>query len=621
MIEPDSKPETFDAILRERKSPLARTLTRHLDEIRGRATEDWMDFLGEDKGSRNGYVHLRNVERNADKMVPLAAKHSFSDGEIFLLLSSILLHDAGKIVPETAPIAYGSRKVDGAQEPGFRCPRKAWGHHCASKRLIDEQWAVFGLPDARIAGYCGLLAYAHNTPEPLDAVSTCLCDDGCILDYPKRAEYRTTSLEPYGVLRIPLLAAILRIADETENHWTRALRNEAYQLYLKSGRNLAKAFRRHVEDIEFCAVGHSIVMHVPRVSESDPEFEYLRLESLAVSGKNAERVVRAWGGALKPLGVVYDHVLFEHAGRLYRDPSQGFGEPPALTEVFPDDKDFIEGFLRASAEIAKRTCYERIPFSSVESAVGLCFDERHRWLIDRVAEVHGGLRIEKDGGSGQAWAVYDPGALESRSRASCGAAATPSASSASWLESDTGRAFQKIVELSKGTFGHKCFGWSAIEAAIGHRLAPAERGAIRKLSGIHEGFKIEPSQRPGDIDVTCDAHRYSEILRDLTSASCDPQGFRETKRKQRSLELCKRMHQLWSMTGGHSHFSWPAIEAHLREPLDREDREIFRAIEARWGIWRVAECGLQDCCWSVAAWNSAIAGLKGEAEPALQECK
>jgi HD superfamily phosphodiesterase len=88
--------ESFAGILR-RKNP---ELHKCMEELRHRAEEEWLHLLKPDHGSHSGLIHLRNVERNTDKMVPAQMKEQFSDGEIFLLLASVLLHDIGRIIPD-----------------------------------------------------------------------------------------------------------------------------------------------------------------------------------------------------------------------------------------------------------------------------------------------------------------------------------------------------------------------------------------------------------------------------------------------------------------------------------------------------------------------------------------
>lgn len=238
--------------------------------MRRRALEEWVHYLTPDQGSHSGYVHLCGVERNADKMIPDAAKEQFSDGEIFLLLASILLHDVGRILPDIVrrppsecseqvkfpeckvweklvqgevkpcPVAALCRAAGGRQDEPGRTPaplaavycsvdgrkdKPGKTHACRSMRLITDHWPLFGLPDSHIAEHCARIAFWHQMAAPpgsgLDPCSSAVIysDDFC-----------DTSLEPYGHLRIPLLAAILRIADEAENSWTRALRQHWYNI-------------------------------------------------------------------------------------------------------------------------------------------------------------------------------------------------------------------------------------------------------------------------------------------------------------------------------------------------------------------------------------------------------
>lgn len=577
------QPKSFEDILKDR-SPL---LAKHLAEIRARAEEDWIHFLGEDKGSHTGCVHLRNVERNANKIVPDSYKESFSDGEIFLLLASILLHDIGKIVPKDVPVDPLACP-DARGKWGFRCPLKEWDHHCASKRLIDEQWAILGLPDARIAGYCGLLAYSHGAAEPLDKARTCLGNQNCVLENPRMDDYRNTSLEPYGDLRIPLLAAILRIADETENCWTRALRREAFEIYKKSGKNLSKAFRRNVEDVTFDHDGRCVIMHVPGWAEPNADDEFLMLESLAYTGKKAEKIVRAWSGALRPVDAVFSRILFEHGGRFYKDPLSGFRKPPPLTTVFhekdseigklhpelQEDEQFIRRCFGAITDTAKGSNWgQNICLSSLEASLDHPIESHQRWIIKLMGEVHPGLRVETDNESDGTRISIDLEALTQVEREI-------------GIEKDekpqqgatNKELYDAVLRLLNGTYGFQTFSWSAIEAEVGHCLKPEERGRLLDLSDRFPEVEIKPDQVVVDrLVVDYDSTRCSKAL------ICKKRFYRLIK------VICQtsRMNLM-------NELSWQEIENEFGSQLTSKDHAELVRVQNKFDIWQVSLSGLTE---------------------------
>ncbi|HEY3416004.1 MAG TPA: hypothetical protein VGM23_03875, partial [Armatimonadota bacterium] len=86
----------FYHILLERDPGLASAF----EAVKAKGMEDWVYLLTLEIGSHAGVPHLRNVERIANKIVPPQMKESFGDGEIFLLLCAIFLHDIGKTIPK-----------------------------------------------------------------------------------------------------------------------------------------------------------------------------------------------------------------------------------------------------------------------------------------------------------------------------------------------------------------------------------------------------------------------------------------------------------------------------------------------------------------------------------------
>ena len=363
---------SFREILRGRDSNLADQLVR-MEEIANRV---WIPFMKPDAGSHAGWIHLKNVERNADKMIPPAAKEQFSAGEIFLLLSAVLLHDVGRIA-----VSDMQCPLDRAPECTFlKRPEKL--HPCWSSCLIQSHWYRFGLPDEHIAKYCALLSLWHGMQSRPDDATQCRHQKKTSEDFVVK------SLEPYGSLRLPLLAAILRIADETENNWTRAIDPIWIDLQRDQSKELYKAFRRGVEDIEFCVPGRAVIYHVPHrelVSAEAGQQEPGLLRETA-------NVLSLWGPFLQDAGVAYSRALISSGGEFYDSlANPGPGETP-LARAFPVAK-IEELWPRLKSLCLGTLGYEEYSWQALEAALAPPRGADLKWLLPLFATDRTGITI------------------------------------------------------------------------------------------------------------------------------------------------------------------------------------------------------------------------------------
>jgi hypothetical protein len=246
--------------------------------------------------------------------------------------------------------------------------------------------------------YCALLAYCHGLSKPPRVDQNTFDHLKCPLLEKQRPEFRNTSIEPFGPVRIPLLAAALRIADETENHWTRAINERWLGYFEKNQQNLGKAFRRRVEDVEFSPAGECIIMHLEEVP-TDPK-ELVSFEGVA---HKIEAVLEKWGPELRPLGLDFNRAFYETRGKLWRfenkrplinDPAE---KPIPMTKVMKKDKptpeDLVQDDLRikdlhnALVSLSKITMgYQDFTLAAVEAEAGRPLNDRDRWLIERMAD-------------------------------------------------------------------------------------------------------------------------------------------------------------------------------------------------------------------------------------------
>jgi hypothetical protein len=527
-----------DSELGRRLAEQSPTLSKALSDIHDRANDGWLHLLGQDKGSYTGHIHLRNVERTAMRLLPEKLKQTLTDVETFVLLASVFLHDIGKIVP--------GRK---ALPAGRRCLRREWNHHCAGKEYLDNHWAELGLPSARLAGYCGLLAYSHCLDRPLDQQRTCICDSACPLGAPKREAFRDTSVDPFGSLRIPLLAAVLRVADEAENSWTRALTGHAYELYLRAGKDLGKAFRRHVEDVEFCHQGNCIILRIPDEFGDDPNHEASVLANLAMTGASIERVLHAWKGELEKAGVRLLRVFFEHGGRLYKDAATGFkgrtdpkqllGAEAAVFERFENFQSAVCRLLRGSLG------WEHCSWDSIEELMRERLDQQDRWLFQKILGGIEGVSIAPSDRKGCDLSITISGQSQFHANT------VFRADEERETESDLKKKLSDFIRRYwRGTSGYQTLRWSSLEAAVGHRLGPRERWLVRTLEV--PGFRLLRGQNDRELILQLEA----ELLRKRAKAE----------------EVVACIVKLWRGSLGYCRFSWLEVEAALGETIDWQIR-------------------------------------------------
>jgi len=372
---------TFAAILQEKDPELFDTL----EAIKQKGFEEWVPLLSFDLGSHAGYPHLLNVERNANKMIPDHIKTDFSPGEIFLLLSSIFLHDIGKLLLITPK--------DKQAHPTVR-------HQEESRKIIEECWAELVLPDERIAKYCALISWYHGVENPF-------ASDKNIRNY------QMFSLEPYGRLRIPFISAILRIADETENVWTRSLQEYLYHRIARdSSIQMVKGVRRFVEDVEFCLDGECIILHIPALyqiaSEPNDSLEFKNdiqvlnktnildrseIDTLNRMKKVVNDMLSHWGDLLKEEGIAFNHVFFKHRNKLLVElvdrKANPETKPVSLNAIFEkgkqDKRPGVQELLDAIVKMSLGSMgHDAFHWKSLEAKVGYILTEREKWIVKQM---------------------------------------------------------------------------------------------------------------------------------------------------------------------------------------------------------------------------------------------
>jgi hypothetical protein len=321
-------------------------LSECLERMWTRAHLDWLPLLAFDEGSHTGLPHLRDVERNADRMVPDSVKQRLAPAEVFLLLASVLLHDIGKIY------------VEGPE------------HADVSAKCIRENWAELGLPDERIARHCATLAQAHVHRTPGEA---------------GLANTMFTALAPYGGLRLPFLAAVLRLADEADSTWTRTARLHILKR-MRQEEPPRKAFRRLVDEVQFCLPGECIVLHTSE--DLDLNSHDTAVEKLDDASSTLRAVLEAWGPRLEPMGVCLHHVYVEVQGALRCSIGGGntsLGQLPGMKGEH--GRASIKELLQALLELHRGTLgHTSFGWDALEAKVGRPLGPRDRWCLELLHE-------------------------------------------------------------------------------------------------------------------------------------------------------------------------------------------------------------------------------------------
>ncbi len=395
--------QKFSDILKEKDS----VLSARLETIKHESLEEWVPLLNFDRGSHSGYPHLLNVERNADKMIPDPIKQEMTGAQIFLLLTSIFLHDIGKLT--------AGRIEEEEAEKG----NKIRLHHKHSEEIITSCWAELGLPDERIARYIGKIARYHCIDNPFDNDKKSGNEDIRI--------YNMTALEPYGQLRIPFVAAILRIADEAEASWTRSLQEYLYKRIQKSGALMIKGVRRLIEEVEFCLIGECIILHVPELrlfdetrSEAQADRDqsdkiinlnrveqrvfYLKkgeFESLKKMKKSISIVLDNWSPILEEQNIAFRQVFYEHKNSLLADldlNNEGNLRHQKLADVLNKQKDDrrpgLQQLVDAIVNLSLGSLgHHTFSWQAIEAKIGQAISLREKWMVERMNYVSPHLYI------------------------------------------------------------------------------------------------------------------------------------------------------------------------------------------------------------------------------------
>lgn len=295
---------TFRQILKNRQESGETNYYSVLTDIFENGLNSWLTLLGQSNNTFNGIPHIKNVENHIDHAVPDIIKKKFSSTEIFLLLSSILLHDIGKID------ALKNGKTDDPEE-------KLDLHSTYSCNKVINEWAFLKIPNEQLARWIAIVVCSHTWNSPIpgkikgnpcdfrkDQKCRLVCENNNIseLDFYHEAAD--------GQVRLDWVAAILRLGDEVDNINLRTLPN-----WLTNS-NDKQSWRKFINSISFDIVGRCIKLYTIDFTDEDWE---------TISNKNTyraraldgilwiEKVLEGWKRPLLEMGLNYEKVFIDSA--------------------------------------------------------------------------------------------------------------------------------------------------------------------------------------------------------------------------------------------------------------------------------------------------------------------
>lgn len=173
--------ETKEAscFLRHRLSELSPDLFKRVCELETKVATNALPFKLLPKFGDQGLIHAKAVQYNLGRLIPRQMSEPLTPFELFVLLSATVLHDVGLVMPRPPDEVGREISID---------------HYNRSKEFVDKYRAELNLSRYE-AFIIGELSRAHGMPNL------------------KYLEGEPFSLTGYGDVRVPLLSALLRLAD------------------------------------------------------------------------------------------------------------------------------------------------------------------------------------------------------------------------------------------------------------------------------------------------------------------------------------------------------------------------------------------------------------------------
>lgn len=326
MISTEKKNPLREKLFLVKKDPFAANLFEEFNEIEKKAYQLWVPMLGHDKGSLSGPAHLDNVEAQACSILSKTKKVKLSPVESFVLLSSILYHDFGKV--------FGNFKNDNKKnstksnlksllqeliDDYESHSEKDKAHACQSAIGLMEGYRELGFSDRQLVECIAIVCAAHDFRAA------------------KRLQIKgmleNIYLDHYGLIRLGWLSALLVFADEMDNSFHRAVRD-----WIKNdSENKKGKHRAMLNGCEIDEHGELMVVHLGN-NFFEPLSDGVDSKDLYFVNEDLEKkyeLLRFWKNNLCQMNLEILDVSIEYKGHLFKIKEPAPAEYPEKTR--PED--------------------------------------------------------------------------------------------------------------------------------------------------------------------------------------------------------------------------------------------------------------------------------------------
>jgi len=271
----------FRDILKERQESTQTSLYSALDEMQKVANGGFSALLGQTHKSYNGGPHCANIEAHLDRAVPYHLKQQFSSTEIFLLLSSILVHDIGKI--------FSNKGDDHSKESCLK---------------ILKNWPQIKIPEDLVQ-WLAVLVCSHTWKNPNPPTECQYRGNQCVLCGKSGGQpYSQLSCKDYyqeDLVRLEWLGALLRLGDEVDHQKERSIK----PWVLKEGEETS--WRYLINSVIFDTVGECIKLKTLNLDRWNKENKGYLKEAL----EKINNVLRGWKSPLAEMGLNFSQSFLE----------------------------------------------------------------------------------------------------------------------------------------------------------------------------------------------------------------------------------------------------------------------------------------------------------------------
>lgn len=269
---------TFREIIKNREEQGNTDYYSSFLKMEKHAQKTWLPSMAVNKSILNSYPHLVNVEALADKLVPDKIKNSLTSLEIFVLLSSILLHDVKKVTENDIE------------------------HHSKTGCVhIAENWYKYYIPEKRMGHWISEIVCSHGWPVNSfnHQENVCSKKNECKIyennNNPTECKVKYSFTSDHGTIHLDWIAAILRICDEVENHASRVAD-------LEETPSDKRIWRGRVTAIDFDEVGECVKIK-SNESLSVWENDKAGLRQAIGTLHSINEVLEKWGAPLLELQI------------------------------------------------------------------------------------------------------------------------------------------------------------------------------------------------------------------------------------------------------------------------------------------------------------------------------